>query len=230
MGEMVFKGGDSAVRKSIRQKRDPQMQLLREYGEMFLKEDPGRNIIPYNEFTRFIPLFNKAQFSKMDKDQVKNLYYEWSQRVNLQLPVFVIDTQTLDPQGKPYPANNPDAKTYKVIYALPPAYRALNPINKLGGNVIQLAAEYLAGARQSSNPFDNRGEYYSGELAKILATANKENLEQKSEEFKKLEAGILHKGSEQPKPAEAPKEENPSGLKEGEEDPAGSGFDFGDDV
>lgn len=222
VGNPQFGFGADSVRAAIQAKRSGETSMVTEYGLKFLEEDACRNTITYDEFRKYIPLFNKAQFTQLSKEQSRELYYEWGQRVNLQLPVFVIDTQTQDPNGKPYPANNPNAKKFKVVYSLPPAYRSLNAVNKLGGNVVQIAAELLAGARTSSNPFDQRGEFYSGELAKIIQQANEQELVQKQDEFRRLESQILNKG--QPDTIQT-KEEEP----DKDADPVGIDADWGDE-
>lgn len=202
---------DAGVRARIRAKRTPEMEAIMKYGKMFLEQYiPAKNTMTAEEFQTYLPLFRRDLLKDMSEDAIRKLSYEYGQRVCIQQPVFVIDSTELDPNGHVSPS---DGKKHKIIFTLPAWTPKVDSINKLGGNVVQVAAECLANARSNGNPFDNRGEYYSSELEKIIGLANKDSLPQQQSDFKKYDSALLNKDKPaESKPVEKDPEADPTGI------------------
>lgn len=197
---------ESAIRKRIHEHRSPELALITKYGKMFLEQYiPQKNTVSVEDFQKYMPLFNKALFKSLDEDAARKLSYEYAQRFSLQHPIHIVDSKELDPDGVIYP---PDGRHHKVLLTLPPKIRSMEAVNKLGGDIVKVAAECLANTRSTGNPFDNRGDYYADQLARIVGLANKERRGQQDASFKKYADAILHKEESTPKPVDTKPQES----------------------
>jgi hypothetical protein len=141
----------------------------------------NRNTITQEEFSKFLPLFNRSMLSKLNEEQRAQLGYEYSLRINQMEPVFVIDSKTLDPiNGAFWLA---DRQRHKVIFKLPAARPKLATVNDLGPQAAQYACELIANTAKTAGPFDKRGQQYSQALAELIDRANADPIAKQQKEF-----------------------------------------------
>lgn len=162
-------------------KRKAELAAIMPYAKEFLDAANNQNVIPFDEFQKYIPLFKKEALDQMDDEEKSTLAYEYAQRINPQQPVRVIDLATPENRGATYKGHK-----YKVLFALPAWTNRLDSVNKQGQAAMRLAAELLAGTRASSNPFDTRQQQYSAALTDLLAKGNADTVKKQEEERAKM--------------------------------------------
>lgn len=173
------------VQKAV-QKRKEEMSYIMKFATSFLNATANKNIISIHEFEQFIPLFRRADLDRMSDEAKSDLTYQYAQRINPQQPVIVIDPENEDAEnGIMYKGHK-----CKVVCKLPAWYNRLDAVNAQGSEALSTAAEYLANARSTSNPFDNRLMKYSGELGGLIHKGNVKNVQAQEAERSKISAGL----------------------------------------
>lgn len=183
-------------------KRREEMSIILPLGKQFLNSLNNKNVIPQTEFEEYLPLFNKSLLDQMDDSDKAKLAFRWSQRINIQQSVKVIDTTTPDENGILY-----RGRRFKLVLTLPAWTNRYESVNAQGDDAVAIAAECLANSRSTNNPFDTRQAQYSSKLVALLRKGNAESLKRQNEERERL-AEKLGMGST-PKPADKPTEAKP---------------------
>lgn len=159
------------------EKRREELASMMPFAQEFLDAINHKNVIPFEEFQHYMPLFKKEALAEMSEEEKASLSYEYAQRINPQQPVKVIDLATPENRGATY-----KGRKYKILFMLPAWTNRLDAVNKQGPAALQLAAELLAGSRSSSNPFDTRQQQYSAALTDLLAKGNAETVKKQEAE------------------------------------------------
>lgn len=156
-----------------------------------------RNTVTQEEFSRFMPLFNKSLFDSLDAEAKSNLAYDFNQRFNPMEPISIIDPNKLDPNGAIWSV---DKEKHLVIFKLPASRPKLKTVNDLGEQAVQVASEMMAAAAKSAGPFDDRAKKYSKALADLIDKANEDSLKEQDKEFKETVEELRSKVSTQNNP------------------------------
>lgn len=186
-------------------KRKAELAAIMPYAKEFLDAANHQNVIPFEEFQKYIPLFKKEALDQMSDEEKSTLAYEYAQRINPQQPVRVIDLATPENRGATYKGTK-----YKVLFALPAWTNRLDSVNKQGQAAMRLAAELLAGTRASSNPFDTRQQQYSAALTDLLAKGNADTVKKQEEERAKMTRELQGKLLKRPPMTPPPPKQQPT--------------------
>ena len=198
-------------------KRKAELAAIMPFARQFLDAANNKNVIPFDEFQKYIPLFKKEALDQMDDEEKASLAYEYAQRINPQQPVKVIDLATPENRGATYKGTK-----YKVLFMLPAWTNRLDSVNKQGQKALRLAAELLAGTRASSNPFDTRQQQYSAALTDLLAKGNADTVKQQEAERAKMTRELQGKLLKRPPMAPPPpKQQSTQPVTTSAEEPSG---------
>lgn len=184
---------------SAKAERDIEIQEILRYAKGFLGSGViARNTISWAEFrAKYLCLFNKQMLASMDEAKIGEINFDYSQRFSMYDPIYILDLDTQDPKGMPYPGDTSGAK-YKVHLVLPARLNRLDTVNKLGTEACQVAAECLANSRSTSNPFDTRLRDYSTKLGGLLGKASAESIKQQVARNAQLAKTVMKGESGQP--------------------------------
>lgn len=183
-------------------KRKQEIASYYPFAMAFLDAQNHKNVVPIDEFQHYVPIFNKEAFENLDEDERATLSYQWAQRINIQQPVLIVDTSEPDPRGGKY-----KGKRYKVLFQLPAWTNRVESVNAQGDEAVKLAAEYLANARATSNPFDTRLQKYSGMLKNLLVQGTEKSRQEQEAAREKITQDLKDKkicgGAKEPAPTSA---------------------------
>lgn len=175
--------------------------LFRQCREFLAIETPETNIVFVEEFMRFMPLFNKELFDKMEPKDVEMLGREYNSRFSMQHPIKII-TREEDPNGIYHPATR---KRYKLNQTIPAMFRRVSTLNNLGKKIPTLMNAFMNASTTSSGPFDHRKEQYAHAIADAVSIADKREgkIAEQRAQFQR-DSQSLMKGKPAPSPAQAP--------------------------
>ena len=176
------------VRRAAQEKRKQEISAYMPLMLGFLDAQNTKNVIPLREFQEFMPLFKKELLDGMEEDDKAQLSYKYSQRINIQHPVIVIDDDTEDADGAMY-----KGRKYKIIFTLPSWTNRLETVNKQGPQALRLAAEYIAATKTHTNPFDTRQAQYSSALAGLLHKGNASSVAEQEKQRSSMEKDLAGK-------------------------------------
>lgn len=159
------------------------IEEINKYAPAFFEADENvRNVITVNEFNRYLPLFDREKMSKLPKEQVAELSYEYTQRFSAYYPIRVIDPDVID-EARGFVWKEGDGRKHKVVHLIRARLHRLNTVDVLGGEAGDIASSYMFNARQSNNPFDTRLSEYSDAIGKMVTMANKDTIAKQDAEF-----------------------------------------------
>ena len=137
---------------------------------------PSSNIVSQNQFSKFLPLFNKDAVEKMSEMDQKRLFGMYNSTFSLQHPIKIyggIVSEPEDHQGEVVYVQT-DRAYHEVLYTIPAMFRQLRTLNELGSNVAaSLINSFLnTAAKSQDNPmaqveFEKYG-YVIGHLIKAM--------------------------------------------------------------
>lgn len=176
----------------------------------FAADENVRNVVTVDEFSKYIPLFDKEKMSKLPQESIAALSYEYTQRFSAYYPIRVIDPNVID-EDKGFVWKEGDGRKHKVVHLIRARLRRLNTVDVLGSEAGDVASSYMFNARQSNNPFDNRLSEYSSAIGKMVAMANKDTASKQDAEF---DAALktLRGTKDTPTAKEPSSSEDPQGL------------------
>lgn len=157
----AFDDGQAAV------KHDDLQDLCAQFLNTVL---PGKNVISEHQAKKFIPLFNKEEFSKLSESQLEKLTSEYQMTFSMYHPIKVIASGEYDdsPKGVFWPVSG---KHHKLIIELPPVFRSVTEIGALGGNVSDLMTMFMNTTRNAT-PMNDRTNVVKDAIIAAIHRAN----------------------------------------------------------
>ena len=147
---------------------------INQYAPAFFDADANiRNVVTVNEFSKYIPLFDKEKMSKMSPEDISALSHDYNQRFSIYYPIRVIDPNVID-NDKGFVWAAGDGLKHKVVHFIRARLRKLNTVDVLGSDAGDIASSCMFNARNSNNPFDTRLSDYSDAIGKMVVMANKD--------------------------------------------------------
>ncbi len=142
--------------------------LIKQCKDFLSVEIPASNILFVDEFSKFMPLFNKELFEETPAEVREQLVNEYNSRFSMRHPIKIL-TRVQDENGVFYPDHH--AK-FKVDQTIPPTFRNVATLNDLGKKVPALINALYNATVHSSGPYDTRKQQYTRAIAEAIVVAN----------------------------------------------------------
>jgi hypothetical protein len=156
----------------------------------FLKNKvPVSNIVFTDEFSKYLPLFNKQMNESMDKDELTLLGKDYFGRFSPQHNIYVL-THEPDENGMKHPSG---PGLYKIDKVIPPTFRRVSSLNDVGKKVPVLITAFFNATTNPSGPFDNRKAMYAKQIADAIGLGDQKlgDINKDRSEFQRMEETLV---------------------------------------
>lgn len=185
--------------------------LIRQCRDFLSIEVPSSNIVFVDEFSRYIPLFNKEAYERSDPNAIDHLAREYNSRFSMQHPIQILSRE-IDPNGIYHQGTR---KKYKLDRTVPAMFRRVSTLNNLGKKIPALINAFMNASSKDTGPGDPRKQQYAHAIAQAITMADKKEgkIDKQRAAFRKCADALIHNknGNTATKPDE-PSEDSSTGL------------------
>lgn len=157
---------------------------------------PESNVVPVDEFAKFIPLYKSGEMERIGPDRAREIAQQFQQTFSIRHAIKVYSPELTDADDKNGVYVKRDGQYHKVLYRLLPLVRSINTMNEIGVQMAKKAdalpnekfdekvkirrakSDYdnlttsLMNTASPENPLDHRAADYTAEISKWLKLAN----------------------------------------------------------
>ena len=185
--------------------------LIRQCRDFLSIEVPSSNIVFVDEFSKYIPLFNKEAYERTDPNDIDHLAREYNSRFSMQHPIQILRRE-IDPNGIYHQGTR---KKHKLDHTIPPMFRRVSTLNNLGKKIPALINAFMNASSKDTGPGDPRKQQYAHAIAQAISMADKKEgkIDKQRADFRRSADALIHDRDVSTSPKQdTPSEDSETGL------------------